>query len=497
MKYIVTAGQMKEYDNNTITKIGIPALVLMERAAMALQENINKELETVNTALIVCGTGNNGADGLALARLLCEQSVCVTVCIIDDLTRSTQQFQTQNQILKHYPVNLLYGEEAIKTLERYAVASVGFDVVTDALFGVGLSREIKGIYAQAIQYMNSIRGIKLATDIPSGIHADTGRRMGNAFCADITVTFGFAKRGMYLYPGCEDCGRIVVADIGISPVSFGENIPVLFTYDEIPEELMPVRKKDGNKGTFGKVLVVAGFEKMAGAAILCAQAALQSGAGMVKVLGAQENRDILQSSVPEVLWGTEDGLVKDLQWSDVVVIGPGMGTSNQTKEILTKILECGNIPLVLDADALNLISESKELNELVRLYPAEVIMTPHMGELARLLKRPVTELKENIFEVAPEAAGVYNVIMVCKDARTVVAHPDGRIYLNITGNNGMATAGSGDVLSGILASLLAQEKDAFKAATVGVYCHGMAGDAARTLYSEYGVTAGRIVENIK
>ncbi len=497
MRYIVTAHQMKEYDNNTIEKIGIPALVLMERAALSLQEVIKREVSDLKTALIVCGIGNNGADGLALARLLCEQGACVTVCICADETKASKQFRTQREILTHYSVRVLNGKDALATLESYAQSSVSFDVVTDAVFGVGLSREITGDYALAIEYMNKIRGRKVAADIPSGVHSDSGKCMGIAFGADVTVTFGFAKRGMYLYPGTEYCRRIEVADIGISSVAFGELKPNLFVYDEEPYKLLPDRNPAGNKGTFGKVLVVAGFEKMAGAAVLCAKAALQSGAGMVKVCGGEENRSIIQSAVPEVLWGTPETLEQDIRWADVIVVGPGMGKSVLVKELLVNILKIADIPLVMDADALNLISEEEELESLVRVYHAEVIMTPHMGELSRLLKRTVAELKTDIFEVARQAAMVYNAIMVCKDAGTVVAHPDGRMYLNISGNAGMATAGSGDVLSGILGALIAQKRDVFSMTTVGVYLHGVSGDKARELYSEYGVTAGRIIENIE
>ena len=497
VKYIVTTKQMKEYDNNTIEKIGIPALVLMERAALALQKAIRQDVEDARSALIVCGTGNNGGDGLALARLLCEAGTRVSVCIFGREEKATEQFQSQRHILEHYPVKVLCGEAALQALEAYAKFFAGFDVVVDALFGVGLSRNVEGDYEKVIAYMNQIRGRKVAADIPSGIHGDSGRVMGAAFRADVTVTFGFGKRGMYLYPGCEYCGRVRVADIGISEAAFGENVPEAFIYEEGPWSLMPERKKDGNKGTFGKVLVIAGFEKMAGAAVLCAKAVLKTGAGMVKVLAGEENRGILQTSVPEALWGSREGLLEDLRWADVAVVGPGMGKSTLTAELLKQVFKTAEIPLILDADALNLISERDSLQKLVRAYPAEVVMTPHMGELSRLLKRPVAELKEDIFAVAESAAKDYNVVMVCKDAKTVVANPEGRLYLNITGNDGMATAGSGDVLSGMLGGILAQQRDAFTAATIGVYVHGLAGDYAKVLHTEHGVTASNIIENIE
>lgn len=497
MKFIVTAKEMKEYDNNTIAKIGIPALVLMERAALKLQEEIVKRVPQAECVLIVAGTGNNGADGLALARLFAEDRVKVTVCIVGDLQKSTEQFQVQYSILKHYEVELLQGEEAIRTLEWYSTTSVRVDVLVDAMFGVGLSRNVEGRYANAIRCMNNIRGYKIAADIPSGVCADSGKILGIAFRADLTVTFGFLKRGLLLYPGCELTGVWSVADIGIGQNSFGDNVPQFFCYDEPLEELLPHRPGDGNKGTFGKVLVIAGFEQMAGAAVLCAKATLETGAGMVKVVCCEENRVILQTVVPEVLYDTCENIKDSLKWADVVIIGPGLGKSAEAKLVLRKVLENAQLPLVLDADALNLISESEALQELVKKYPGGKVMTPHVGELSRLTGKSVSQLKENLLEAAESAALQYDAIMVCKDARTVVAEANGRKYLNISGNNGMATAGSGDVLAGIIAAILAQDADAFEAATVAVYLHGLAGNEARDCYTEYGVTAGRILDNIK
>lgn len=498
MKFVVTAKEMKEYDNNTITKIGIPALVLMERAALKLQEEIVKSVGWPQTALIVSGVGNNGADGLALARLLADKGCKVTCCILGNRKKATEQFEIQRNILHQYPVQILEQEQALQELSQMARVSAMFDVVTDALFGVGLSRDIEGMYAEAVRYMNCIRGYKVAADIASGICADTGRILNIAFQADLTVTFGFGKRGLYLYPGCEYSGKIVVADIGITEKSFFGQIPEMFIYDENPSVLLPQRLENGNKGTFGKVLIIAGFEQMAGAAVLSSKAALQIGAGMVKVLSTEENLGIIQSAVPEVLYGTCENMESSIKWADVVAIGPGLGKSEEAQAVLKQILETCELPLVLDADALNLISESRPLQGLVREYKAAKVMTPHMGELARLTGKTVAWLKEHIVEAAGQCAEQYNAFMVCKDARTMVADVNtSQLYMNISGNNGMATAGSGDVLTGILAGLMAQERDIFKAVTTGVYVHGLAGDKARDVYTEYGVTAGKIVENIR
>ncbi len=496
MKYIVTPGEMKEYDNNTITKIGIPSMVLMERAAIAIRDAINQNIGKPTTALIVAGVGNNGADGLALARMLTEQGCTVTVCVFGNEDKATTEWKQQKEILTHYACDIVAGPVAVETLACFARSQAKFDVLADALFGVGLNREVCSPYAEAIAFMNAINGYKVSADIPSGICGSTGKVLGCAFRADLTVTFAFAKRGILLYPGADYAGQCVVADIGISEQSFLEREPGVFYYDEDPANLLPDRNKSGNKGTFGKVLIIAGFEKMIGAAILCAKAALQTGAGMVKVICPEENRAILQGAVPEVLYAGPDSIWGNLEWADVVIVGPGFGKSKQAENLLKQILENGKLPLVLDADAINLVAENQEIKEALKNYTGEKILTPHMGEWARLERKTVSELKEAIFDTACQSAGAYGAVMVCKDARTVTAAQN-RVCLNISGNNGMATAGSGDVLAGIIGALRAQGSSAFESAAVGVYIHGLAGDGARDIYTEYGVTAGRIVENIR
>lgn len=499
MKYIVTADEMREYDNNTITRIGIPAMVLMERAAMAVRDVILEKCEAPERVLIAAGTGNNGADGLALARLLSEAGCEVEICPVGNPRRRTQQYRQQLEILEHYPVKIWEQETAIKRLCKISKEEPrSFGVIVDAVFGVGLSKAVTGELGTAIEAMNLLQGCKVAVDMPSGICADTGKVLGVAFGADQTVTFGFQKLGLSLYPGVDYAGRIFVADIGITERAFFGREPKIFAYEEGPEALLPPRRGDGNKGTFGKVLIIAGFEQMIGAAILCARAALELGAGMVKVLCPMENRAILQIAVPEVLYGTCEDLESSLKWADVVAIGPGLGRSAEAEEMLEQVLSKARLPLVLDADALNLLSGSQEKKALLQAYAMPKILTPHAGELARLSGMELLKVKEEFSEVAKRLAKEYHSIMVCKDARTIVAGEQDLVYLNLSGNNGMATAGSGDVLTGIIAAILVQQKgeDAFRAAAVGVYLHGLAGDGARDHYTEYGVTASRIIENM-
>lgn len=485
VRYLVTAEEMKEYDSNTIERIGIPGMVLMERAALAALDYISKRWEK-GSALILAGVGNNGGDGLALARLLAEKGWQVEVWCVGNEEKATAQWKTQRHILDSYPINF----SSIPGRNEYTI-------MVDALFGAGLSREITGEYARAVTEFLSHEGFKLALDIPSGIDSDTGSVWGTAVKADATVTFGFMKRGLGLYPGCQWAGEIVLADIGITEKSFFGREPETFTFVGEPEALLPDRAEDGNKGTFGKILLAAGSVNMAGAAVLAAEAAYRAGAGMVKVITPEENRAILQAAVPEALFGTQWELAEGLEWADVVVIGPGIGKSQSAVNNLRQVLKHGDKPLVIDADGLNLLAESSELQQLLEEQGKKgrrIVLTPHVGELSRLTGVPVPELKKSLMTYGTELAKRFHVIVTAKDARTFVCRECGSAYCNLCGNSGMATAGSGDVLSGITGALLAQTEDAFTAATLAVWLHGKAGDAAASRKGRRACMAGDIAE---
>lgn len=490
IQFLVTGKEMKEYDNNTIEYGGISGLDLMENAAKALLEEISLPVHH-QKVLIVCGVGNNGGDGLALARMLSDKGCDVNVIIKGNMEKATDSFQHQRSLLDGYKIHWLDADKLDET------GPDGFDVIVDALFGVGLSRDITGTYAELIHSLNSCKAYKIAVDIPSGICADTGKVLGCAFKADLTVTFAFAKIGLYQYPGAAYAGKVVIKEIGITEEAFRENPPKFFAYNENPVELMPVRKPDGNKGTFGKVLVIAGFETMAGAAVLSARAALEMGAGIVKVLSPAHNRDIIQSAVPELLYGEPSELEKSLKWADVVVIGPGLGQKKDAGDILYDLLNKGQHPLLMDADALNLLGKEEAIQKLAKNYAYPLIFTPHMMELSRLTGVNLKDLKDDCLSIAKKLSKEYHSVVVCKDAVTMVIRENHMTYLNLTGNSGMATAGSGDVLTGIIAGLLGQGEMPFEAASKGVYLHGLAGDKARDMYTEYGVTASRLIENIR
>lgn len=508
MRYVVTASKMRQYDTNTIERIGIPGMVLMERAALAARDRVLAFCDTQKSKekdiayrtrgkkriLILVGMGNNGGDGLALARLLAEKGFVVEVWCVGKAEKASKQWTEQFKILKSY--NVIWSDEP-KFLE--------YTVLVDALFGVGLSREVTGEYQKAIDIFNCIQGYKIALDVPSGICSDTGKMLGCAVCADETVTFAFAKRGLYLYPGCEMAGFIHVADIGINERGFGDSLPDMFCLDDVSAWL-PDRTEAGNKGTFGKVLVIAGSKGMAGAAVLCAKAAYRAGAGMVKVLTHESNREILQTCLPEAMYDIFENVEQAMEWADVIAIGPGLGQTKEAAKLLLVAIEKSRKPLVVDADGLNLLAADHSLCELLSVQTErKVILTPHVGELARLTGVPVKCLKEKLWEHGREVAERLHAVVVAKDAKTFVCCKEQPVYINIYGNSGMATAGSGDVLTGMIAGLMGQYEAGdlknempteFRAACAGVRLHAAAGDAAAKMKGEYACMAGDIAEAV-
>ncbi len=488
-KYFVTASEMQNYDKNTIEMIGIPACVLMERAALAAVNVIETDCEHIKGnkyVLIMAGMGNNGGDGLAVGRILAERGYKVEIWLIGTPEKASQQWKQQMKILEHYPI------EITEKPERKS-----YTVLVDALFGVGLSRKVTGCFEEAITLFNKMEGHKLAIDVPSGVSSDRGEILGCAVKANRTITFGFCKRGLVLYPGCEYAGDVRIADIGISKQSFMGKEPGMFALEGEMTELLPKRKKDGNKGTFGKILLVAGSENMAGAAVLAAKAAYRTGAGMVKVITHPQNRIILQEKVPEALFGTYDNLEEGMAWADVIAVGPGIGKGEAALSSLKRVITESGKPLLIDADGLNLLAVTQELEEILTKQGAEgreVVLTPHVGELSRLTGKSVELCKQNLTFYGMELAVQLQVTVAAKDARTMICRKDFPVCINVTGNDGMAAAGSGDVLAGIIASLLAQGMDAFDAACTGVYLHGMAGDLVTAKSGAYFCMAGDIAE---
>lgn len=489
MRYLVTADEMRRLDQYTIEEVGIPAAVLMERAALAVADRVRDYCavhpDAGRTALVMAGMGNNGGDGLALARILTERGMDVTVWCVGDEDRASAEWKRQKKILEKYSVNFCSKPDRNE-----------YTILIDALFGVGLSRAVAGIQAAAVECFNSLHGRKLAVDVPSGIDSDTGVILGSCVRAEETVTFGYCKRGLVLYPGSVQAGEVTVADIGIVGKCPQLEEPGMYALDGEPGQLLPAREPAGNKGSFGKVLLIAGSVNMAGAAVLAAKAAYRSGAGMVKVISPAENREILQTAVPEALFGTERELSSGMDWADVIAIGPGLGRDSRAAELLRQVLCGGGRPVLIDADGLNLLSEQPELRRLLAESAGSgraVVLTPHVGELARLLGRTIAEIKDNLCRYGEGLAMELQAVVVAKDARTFICRAGRPVCVNLSGNNGLATAGSGDVLAGIIAGLMAQDMDAYEAACTGAYIHGCLGDRVSGQYGEHACMAGDLV----
>ena len=545
MKTVLTAAEMKTCDSYTIEKIGVPSAVLMERAALAAADEVlSLRGDSDGAVLILCGSGNNGGDGFACARILHMKGVPVTVLFAGREENMTAETRRQSGICGRLGLRAVKPEEIPEDGNAGERFWNSFEVIVDALLGIGLTREVVGSMRDLIQKANAARARIVSIDIPSGVDADTGRVLGTGIYAAVTVTMQCIKPGLLLYPGAENTGRLVAADLGIvepasgnpgvmeavSGISSGaaesasgisgteesasgisgshhnrvtsEICPMRLMEREDLKLVLPVRSASGNKGTFGKLLIIAGSENMAGAAFLCASAALRSGAGMVKVLTPAVNREILQRSLPEAMLATWDSLGKmetelrqALDWCDAVVCGPGIGRSEEASRLVHELMAVCEKPVVLDADGLNVLEG--DLSVLTDTPSGRVTLTPHIGEMARLTGKSAADIKNDLVASAREISRLTGATCVLKDARTVTALPDGGIFFNNTGNSGMATAGSGDVLAGILGSLIVQGTDPGYAAAAAVVLHGAAGDEAAAEQGRRFMTAGDIVTGIR
>lgn len=499
MRYLVTGGQMKAIDQYTIQTIGIPSVVLMERAAAAVADAVEQEAAAGNCSIwAVCGTGNNGADGIAAARILHNKGYQVTVILAGDQSRGTEEFYLQKRIAENLKMQLVEWKDFLPGRCH---------ILIDAVFGVGLTRTVEGEYREVLEMMNQAEaGSVVAVDMPSGIHSDNGQVMGTAVKADVTVTFGYQKLGSALYPGRSYCGEVRICDIGFPPVSMEHVGAAACTYDQDDLKRIPGRPAYSNKGTFGKVLVAAGCADMSGAAYLCGLTAYRMGAGLVKIMTVEENRQILQTLIPEAILASYDSRMaqenperfhemveRECAWADVVVLGPGIGRGDHTKLLVQEFMMNAYVPMVIDADGLNTIAAYPELTQ---YFTENIIITPHLGEMARLTGCPVSEIQQKLVETAVDYSAQYGIQCVLKDAATVVTGRDNQCYINSSGNSSMAKAGSGDVLAGTIAGLLALGEEIWDAAALGVYVHGVAGDRIRSRKGPHGLLASELADEI-
>lgn len=487
MIYLPTGEQMRRADLYTIEEIGVPSMVLMERAALEVVRCMEEEQLDFRKVLVICGSGNNGGDGYAIARLLHLKGHDVTIFFAGNSQKRSEENAQQAKIAAHYEIPVITN-----------LGTEEYSVIIDALFGTGLKREVTGHYREILCSVNQMTGKKVAVDLPSGIHDTTGARMGIAFCADLTVAIAFPKRGLFLQEGNVCAGKILTGDIGISSETFSEGT-VTFGYEKQDLFLgFPKRKKNSHKGSYGKVLMIAGSKGMSGAAYLSAKAAYAVGAGLVQIYTHEENRVILQQLLPEAIITTYDTfdseqLEKLIQWADLIGIGCGLGKSDTAERVMQYTLKRALVPCVVDADGINILSKHMEWIEETN---ALIVLTPHMKEMSRMLQCSVKELIEQRMEKLHAFVERYKVVCVLKDARTLVAKEHQNTYLNLSGNAAMAKAGSGDVLAGVIVGILAQQCEPYTSACLGVFLHGLAGDMARDKKGAYSVLASDLVAEI-
>jgi NAD(P)H-hydrate epimerase len=502
---LATAAEMRELDRRAIEDYKIPSLVLMENAGRGATDLLVRDFakQAEFGVVVLCGPGNNGGDGFVVARHLTNRGYDVTCFLVGAKSKLRGDARMNYDVAVRLGIAVfeILGDDDVSTAAA-ALADAG--VIVDALFGTGLTRAIEGAAADLVDLCNELETPVVAIDMPSGINADTGKPTGPAMFAALTCTFGLAKIGQFVYPGALHCGRVEVVDI-----SWPTFLPQLM---DVPAHLLteadvlPVfasRDPQAHKGSFGHVLVLGGSRGMSGAPVMTARAAVLAGAGLVTaavpnaILPAVEAGllEALKAGLPDddagrfstAALGHATALLED---KNVIALGPGLGTSEALETFVGGLVTSAGLPLVVDADGLNNLVN---VLNLVAQAPAPVVLTPHPGEMARLLKTPVAQVQDDRLAAARELAKRANAVVALKGARTVVAQPDGKVWVNPTGNAGMASGGTGDVLTGLIAGFLAQGVEPLRATLAGVYLQGLAGDKARETTGEHALTAGAML----
>jgi len=503
---VATAELMRKLDQKAISEFGIPGMVLMENAARGVVNTLFRSFPDLLTSRvgILVGRGNNGGDGLAVARYLVNRGVPCRIFLFTAQEELKGDAAANLEILKRMGIaiqevlNLREWEE-----QKPLVGSA--DLLLDGIFGTGLKGNVEGFFREIIESVNFLKKPVVAIDIPSGLDADSGQVLGSCIQARITVTFGLAKRGLFVQPGAQAAGRVVIVDISLpGPAVEGEKIQdhLLEGVDLLPF-LLP-RKPDAHKGHFGHLFVLAGSPGKTGAAALVSQAALRVGTGLI-TLGIPESlNSILEEKLTEVMTeplpethektlasSAQQKILELCSRKTTLAMGPGLSLNGETTRLVQQLVRKCPLPAVIDADALTALAGKTEI---LRKSEKELILTPHPGEMARLSGSSVEEVQKNRIEVARSFAEEYGVILILKGNRSLVAGAGGEVFINPTGNPGMASGGMGDVLTGMIAGFRAQGFSALEAAKLGVYLHGLTGDYAAFRKGGRGITAMDLVE---
>ena len=499
---LVTAKEMKALDVQAQNDYAMPGILLMDNAAQAVAEAVHEALTALEgeRVVIFCGGGNNGGDGLGAARWLQSYGVSVRAFVVGAALDAVQGDAAMELAMFTKAGGRV---EALSTEDDWVLAELAAskaDVLVDALLGTGFHGELEGDVLRACELLNKSEKYILAVDVPTGVNADNGAVSENAVRADHTVTMALVKTGLLLYPGREYCGDIELADISM-PVKLVEEYQSdkYRLTDEIVRELLPLRKANAHKGDAGRVVICAGSPGYTGAAALASDAAVKAGAGLVSLYTPLSSRDVLAIKLTEVMvhgllermpgilgGGAASDVASSAEAADVLAIGPGLGTSESTQEAVRTILQKITTPVVIDADALTALAGHTEI---LAAMQAQKVLTPHPGEMARLTGLEIAEIEADRINVAKKYAEEWQAIVVLKGAPTVIGCPNGTVYVNSTGNSSLATGGCGDVLTGIIAGLAAQEISLQEAAICGVYLHGL---AAELTGIDIGLAAGEL-----
>ena len=505
---LVTASQMREMDNMTINEAGIPGVVLMENAARSATKVFLDHFNPPDNSSIVifCGKGNNGGDGYVMARYLHETGMNIAVGIIGEKTAISGDALVNLNIIEKLCLEIseIVNDEALAAFQGRIIKS---SYLIDGILGTGLNSPVRGIFKKVIENVNLSGKPVMSIDIPSGLNADTGQKMGTAVRADLTVTFGFPKPGQLVYPGAELVGRLVNIDIGI-PAMISDRFESSYRLIEPEDFISDIcrNKKNTHKGSRGHLLVLAGSTGKTGAAALTAMGALRAGAGLVTVGVPESLNPILECKLTEAMTtplsenadGTlslkaEKDIYRLLSGKTALAIGPGLSTNKETVELVCRIIKECDLPMVIDADAINAISLTSGSLEFL---DEKKILTPHPGEMGRLIGLETREIQADRLRVAHEFVKKWRCNLVLKGARTIVADSKGILHINPTGNPSLATGGTGDVLTGIISGLLARGLSEVKAATAGVYLHGLAADYFAEQNGESGLMATDLLDTI-
>ena len=495
---VSTVAQMRNLDKSAVEEFGISDDLLMENAGQAVYFVILNEFGIKNKRFVVfCGIGNNGGDGLVVARKIHSNGGDVKVFLLGDEAKFEGVAKRNFEIVSKLPIEI----SNVESIDSIKSAVLHSDAIVDAIFGTGLAREVNGIYNDVIQLINKSQKPIFSVDIPSGINGDTGEVMGIAVEANYTITFGLPKIGNMLYPGYDCCGKLYVSHISFPPSLYDADSIKVATNNPIE---LPKRDKDAHKGDFGEVLFIAGASSYLGAPYFSALSFLKAGGGYSRLATPLSISSFLANKGSEIVFvpqketssgsialENKDRLLELSQGGDMVVMGPGISLNEETQELVRGLALEIEKPLLIDGDGITAISKDTEL---IKRRKSQTILTPHLGEMARITKKEISEINKNKVGVLQETAKDLNAIIVLKGAHSLIGYPDGTVYINLSGNPGMATAGSGDVLTGTIAAMFGLGLPLNDAVRMGVFMHGFAGDLAAKDKGEDGITAQDIMD---